>query len=137
VIAAVAVAAALTRPQYQVLLDRANARVSKAEAAAQNGLTPKATRADVERLMGKMAHAEAANSAMFAAASPPADVASVNGHIVRAERLYAAELRDIVHRVHIAKSRAEILKILQGPGPHPGPQLLDRAIVQLHKLGYR
>lgn len=136
-IAAVVVAATLTKPQYQALLDRANARVSRAEAAAQKGLTPKATQVEAARLVRVMARAETLNARMFAAATPPRVVAGVNGQITRAERLFARELLQVAVQVEQAPTHAAAARILHGPGPKAGPRLLDRAIARLHALGYR
>lgn len=137
-IAVVVTAAVLTKPQYQALIDRANARVTKAENATRRGITPTASPARIAQLLDGQAAAESANARMFAAAEPPARVRKVNAELVRAERLFAAELRTMAHEIRTSKHpRATVSAMLHGPGPHPGPQLLDRAIARLHKLGYR
>lgn len=136
-IAAVVVAATLTKPQYQHVLDRANGRVTKADAAAHRALTPSATRADAARALRTMSAAERANARLLASVTPPPRAAAVNAAIVHAERVFAAELDVFAQRVETAPTRAKALAILHGPGPQRGPRLLERAIARLHALGYR
>jgi len=136
-IAAVVAAATLTKPQYQVLLDRANARVTASESAAHRGLTPNASQVKIARLLDAMAATEAANARMFAVARPPAAAVAANRLLVRGERLFASEQRAFAARIKRAPSRSAAQRILSGPGPQLGPRLLDRAIAQLHALGYR
>lgn len=136
-IAAVVAAATLTKPQYQALLDRANARVTASETAAHRGLTPNASQAKVARLLDAMAATEEGNARMFAVARPPAAAVAANRLLVRGERLFAREQRAFAARIRRAPSRAVARRILSGPGPQLGPHLLDRAIAQLHALGYR
>jgi hypothetical protein len=137
VIAAVVVAATLTKPQYQRILDRADARVAKADAAAHRALTPAATRADAARALRTMSAAERADAGLLARVAPPPRAAAVNAAIVHAERVFAAELDVFAHRVETAPTRAQAIAILHGPGPQRGPKLLERAIARLHALGYR
>jgi hypothetical protein len=136
VIATVAVAAVLTKAQYQALIDRANARIEKVDSAAQKGITPHAKPLRVAALIDAMGQAELANAAMFAAAHPPAPVAEVNREIVHAERVFAAEDHAIAQQIRHAKNkRATAMRLLQR-GPQRGPKLLDAAIAKLHRLGY-
>src|SRR2546421_12149204 len=50
--------AALTKAAYQAMLKRANARVTKVEGAAEQGLSPGATPAHVKALVLAWAHTE-------------------------------------------------------------------------------
>ena len=133
-IAAVVTAAVLSKPQYQALLAKADARITLAEGAAERGITPKASRVKVATLLEGWATAEAANARAFSAVTPPAAVRTANALLVRGERLYAAEIRQAAHDVRTAKSpRAVVVKLLSHAR---GPRLVDRALAQLKKLGY-
>jgi hypothetical protein len=134
VIAAVVTAAVLSKPQYQALLTRADARITLAEGAAERGITPTASRVQVARLLEGWAAAEATNARAFSAATPPSPVRAANALLVRGERMYAAEIRQAAHDVRVAKSpRAVVVNLL---GHARGPRLVDRALAQLKKLGY-
>lgn len=133
-IAAVVTAVALTKPQYAALLGKADARITVAEGAAERGITPKASRARVATLLEGWASAEAASAHSFAAATPPQAVRSANRLLVRGERLYAAEIHTAAREVKTAKNpRTVVVKLLSHAR---GPQLIDRALAQLKKLGY-
>jgi hypothetical protein len=134
VIAAVMSAAALTKPQYQALLTRADARITLAEGAAERGITPKATRTRVAFLLEGWAAAEAANARMLSAVEAPVDVQGANTLLVKGERVYAAEIRQAAREVKTAKSpRAVVVKLLSHAR---GPRLVDRALAKLKRLGY-
>jgi hypothetical protein len=133
-IAAVVTAAVLTKPQYQALLSKANARITVAEGAAERGITPKASPVRVATLLEGWAAAEATNARMFASVSPPVPVRAANDLLADGERIYADEIRQAAREVRVAKSpRAVVVKLLSHAR---GPRLVDRALAQLKKLGY-
>jgi hypothetical protein len=134
VIAAVVTAAVLTKAQYQVLLHKADVRITVAEGAAERGITPKASRVRVATLLEGWATAEDANSRMFSKVAPPASTRGANALLVRGERIYAGEIRTAAHKVRVADNpRAVVVDLLSHA---QGPRLVDRALAMLKKLGY-
>jgi hypothetical protein len=138
VIVEILVAAALTKPQYQALLERADRRVTAAETAAERGITPRTKPAKIATLLDGMAAAEAANARMFASAAPPANARAVTALLVRGERTYATELHAAANQVRTtADPAAYVRRLFSGGGPKVGPRLVDRALAQLKRLGYQ
>ena len=84
--------AALTKAAYQAMLKRANARVTKVEGAAEQGLSPGATPAHVKALVLAWAHTETQLGRSFGSVRPPANAASANALLARGEIGSGAEL---------------------------------------------
>jgi hypothetical protein len=84
--------AALTKAQYLAMLTRANARVTKVEGTAEQGLKPGATRAHVKALLLAWAHAETQLGRLFGSARAPASAASANALLASGETAFGAEL---------------------------------------------
>src|SRR2546430_10641523 len=127
--------AALTKPEYQAMLERANARVTKVEGAAEQGLSPGATRAQVKALVLAWAHTETQLGRSFGSVQPPANAASANALLARGEIAFGAELAAAAN--HLPQKTAAIGPYLQRTLGHAkGPGMIDRALATLKAAGY-
>src|SRR2546421_4777321 len=125
----------LTKAEYLALLKRANARVTKVEGAAEQGLSPGATRAHVKALILAWAHTETQLGRSFASVRPPADVARANALLARGEVAFGAELADAAN--HLPRKKAAIGPYLQSTLGHAkGSGMIDRALAELKTAGY-
>src|SRR2546425_11577101 len=98
--------AALTKAAYQAMLKRANARVTKVEGAAEQGLSPGATPAHVKALVLAWAHTETQLGRSFGSVRPAANAASANALLARGEIAFGAELADAAN--HLPQKMAAI-----------------------------
>jgi hypothetical protein len=129
---------ALTTPQYQALLTKANARIQTTETAAEKiGFAPHASHARAAAALGRWADAEATNARILAAANPPVAARKANTLLASAERLEASELQHLARIVRTTPGAGHVMTIAQRTMTPRAGALLDRAIAQLHKLGYR
>ena len=129
---------ALTKPQYQALLTKANARIQTTETAAEKlGFAPHASHARAAAALERWADAEATNARILAAANPPAATRKANAVLVSAERLEAAELQHLARIVRTSPGAGHVMQIAQRTMTPRAGAPLDHAIAQLHKLGYR
>jgi len=129
---------ALTKPRYQALLTKANARIQTTETAAEKiAFAPQASHARAAGALERWADAEATNARILAAANPPAAARKANALLVSAERLEAAELQHLARIVRTTPGAGHVMQIAQRTMTPRAGALLDRAIAQLHKLGYR
>ena len=127
--------AALTKAAYQAMLKRANARVTKAEGAAEQGLSPGATPAHVKALVLAWAHTETQLGRSFGSVRPPANAASANALLARGEIAFGAELAAAAN--HLPQKTAAIGPYLQRVLGHAkGPGMIDRALAKLKAGGY-
>ena len=127
--------AALTKAAYQAMLKRANARVTKVEGAAEQGLSPGATPAHVKALVLAWAHTEAQLGRSFGSVRSPADAASANALLARGEIAFGAELAAAAN--HLPQRTATIGPYLQRALGHAkGPAMIDRALAELKAAGY-
>jgi hypothetical protein len=126
----------LTKPQYEALLARANAQVTKVETAAERGLTPKATPARVEALILAWATTETRLGKSFRAVEPPAGAAGANALLASGELEFGRELKYAA--THLPRKTADIGPFLERRlGVAKGPRKVDRALAKLKALGYR
>ena len=117
------------------MLNRANARVTKAEGAAEEGLTPKATRAHVKALINAWADTETQLGESFRTARAPAKVSRANALLARGEIVFGAELRYAAS--HLPRKKAAIGAYLQQRlGDAKGAGMIDRALAKLKAAGY-
>jgi len=129
---------ALTKPQYQALLTKANARIQTTETAAEKiAFAPHASHTRAAGALERWADAEATNARILAAANPPAAARKANALLVSAERLEAAELQHLSRIVRTTPGAGHVMQIAQRTMTPRAGTLLDRAIALLHKLGYR
>jgi hypothetical protein len=127
--------AALTKAAYQAMLTRANARVTKVEGAAEQGLSPGATPAHVKALVLAWAHTETQLGRSFASVRPPASAASANALLARGEIAFGSELTAAAN--HLPQKTAAIGPYLQRVLGHAkGPAMIDRALAKLKSAGY-
>src|SRR5712691_2153508 len=103
--------AALTEAAYQGMLKRANARVTKVEGAAEQGLSLGATSAHVKALILAWAHTETQLGRSFASVRPPANAASANSLLARGEIAFGVELAGAAN--HLPQKTAAIGPYLQ------------------------
>ena len=126
---------ALTKTQYVAMLKHANARVTKAEGAAEQGLTPKATRAHVTALIDAWADTETQLGKSFRAVRAPANAVSANALLARGEIAFGADLRNAAS--HLPRKTAAIGPYLQRTLGHAaGAGMIDRALAKLKATGY-
>src|SRR5712691_10748736 len=127
--------AALTKAQYLAMLKRANARVTKVEGAAEQGLSPGATPAHVKALLRAWAHTETQLGRSFGSVRPPATAASANALLARGEIAFGAELADAAN--HLPQKTAAIGPYLQRTLGHArGAGMINRALAKLKAAGY-
>jgi hypothetical protein len=127
--------ATLTKPAYQAMLRQANARVTKVEGAAEQGLSPGATPAHVKALVLAWAHTETQLGRSFASARPPANVTSANAILARGEIVFGSELAAAAN--HLPQKTAAIGPYLQRALGHAkGSAMIDRALAKLKAAGY-
>jgi hypothetical protein len=127
---------ALTKAQYQAMLHRANARVTKVEGAAEQGLTPKSTRKQVKALLLAWANTETELGTSFRAAKPPANAAKANALLARGEITFGGEIKSAA--THLPRKKAAIGPFLQRTlARAKGGGLIDQALAQLKAAGYR
>ena len=130
-----AAGAPLTKAQYQALLRQADARVGKAVTAAQNGVQAKKPPVEIKKLILAWALVETQLGNSFKAAHPPAAAADANALLSRGEILFGKQLTAAANTL---PSKASAI----GPyldtrlGNASGPQMVDKALKQLHKAGY-
>ena len=147
VVAAIAVVAAtvaasaavattpLTKTQYIAMLKRASARVGTVEAAAEKGLSSKATPARLRTLILAWANTETQLGRSFRSIQPPAAAASANALLVRGEITFGTELAHAAN--NLPRKRAAIGAYLQRTlGNAKGAALIDRALKKLKAAGY-
>jgi hypothetical protein len=135
---AVGASPALTKPQYQALLTKANARIQTTETAAEKiGFAPNASHARAAAALERWADAEATNARILAATNPPAAARKANALLVSAERVEAAELQHLARIVRARPGAGHVMQIAQRTMTPRAGALLDRAIAHLHELGYR
>jgi hypothetical protein len=128
----------LTKPQYQALLTQADARVEGSESAAVKiAFARHASHANAAGALERWAAAEATNAHILGAATPPAPTRAANKLLVRAERMQADDLRTLARIVRATPGTGNVQRIAQRTMTPRAGKLLDRAIVLLHKLGYR
>jgi hypothetical protein len=127
--------AALTKAVYQAMLKRANARVTKVEGAAEQGLSPGATAAHVKALVLAWAHTEKQLGTSFGSVRPPANAARANALLARGEIAFGAELAAAAN--YLPQKTAAIAPYLQRALGHAkGPSMIDRALAKLKAAGY-
>jgi hypothetical protein len=127
--------ATLTKAAYQAMLKQANARVTKVEGAAEQGLSPAATPAHVKALVLAWAHTETQLGRSFASARPPANVTSANAILARGEIVFGSELAAAAN--HLPQKTAAIGPYLQRALGHAkGSAMIDRALAKLKAAGY-
>jgi hypothetical protein len=127
--------AAQSEAAYGALLKRANARVTKVEGAAEQGLSPGATPAHVKALILAWARTEAQLGRSFDSVRPPANAASANALLARSEITFGAELAAAAK--HLPQKTAAIGPYLQRVLGHAkGPGMVDRALAKLKAVGY-
>src|SRR5256885_811090 len=127
--------ATLTKVAYQAMLKHANARVTKVEGAAEQGLSPGTTPAHVKALVLAWAHTETQLGRSFGSVRPPANVASANSLLARGEIAFGAELAAAAN--HLPQKTAAIAPYLQRVLGHAkGPGMIDRALTKLEASGY-
>jgi hypothetical protein len=127
--------ARLTKAAYLAMLTRANARVTKVEGAAEQGLTPGATRALVKALVLAWARTETQLGRSFGSVQPPADAARANALLAQGEIAFGAELADAAN--HLPQKTAAIGPYLQRTLGHArGARIVDRALAKLKATGY-
>jgi hypothetical protein len=132
---AFAAATALTKAQYVAKLEQANARVMRVETAAEKGLTPKATRAQVETLLLAWANTETQLGKSFRSVQPPAKVRAANTLLAQGEITFGAELRFAA--THLPQKKAQISAFLQRRlSSARGAAMIDRALKKLKAAGY-
>jgi hypothetical protein len=132
---AAASGATLTKAQYVAMLKRANVRVTKVEGAAERGLTPKATRAQVKALMLAWASVETQLGKSFRSVHPPAKVAAANSLLARGEITFGGELRSAAN--HLPLKKTAIGAFLQRRlSSAKGAALVDKALKKLKAAGY-
>ena len=126
----------VSKAQYLVMLKRANARVSKVETAAEQGLKPSASRSDITRLLVAWASTESQLGRSFAGVRPPLEVAAANVLLARGERTFGAEIAAAAH--HLPQAKAKIGPFLEKAlGSSKGAAMIDRALAKLKAAGYR
>ena len=109
--------------------------MTKVEGAAEAGLTPKATRAQVKALINAWADTETQLGNSFRTARAPAKVARANALLARGEITFGAELRYAAS--HLPQKKAAIGAYLeQRLGGATGARMIDRALAKLKAAGY-
>jgi len=127
---------ALTKTEYLAMLKRANARVTKVEGAAEQGLSPGTTRGHVKALLLAWAHTETQLGRSFRSVRPPANAARANALLARGEMAFGAELADAGN--HLPQKTAAIGPYLQRTlGTAKGAGMIDRALAKLKAAGYK
>jgi hypothetical protein len=127
----------LTKAQYVAKLRAANAASAKVDDAAHAALGSKTkTPTEVRALFVAMGRKHVAIGREFAALTPPAAAAKANRDFARAEVIFGRQNEAIAAKLPTS-SRAAMLKYLQSLKPPSGGALLDRAIAELHKAGFR
>jgi len=126
----------LTRAQYIAKLRAANATSSKADDAAVAALQSKTTTAAQVKArflaMGK-AHVQVGKS--FASIVPPKAAIKANRDFAHAEVVLGEQNEAIAKKLPATK--AAIVKYLQSLKQPSGGKLLDHAIAELHKAGFK
>jgi hypothetical protein len=125
----------LTKAEYLAMLKRANARITKVEGAAEQGLSPGATSARVKALFLAWARTETQLGRSFGSVRPPANAASANALLARGEIAFGAELAGAAN--HLPQKTAAIGPYLQRTLGHArGARMIDRALAKLKAAGY-
>jgi hypothetical protein len=125
----------LTKTAYLAMLKRASARVTKVEGAAEQGLSPGATPAQVKALVLAWAHTETQLGRSFGSVRPPANAASANALLARGEIAFGAELAAAAN--HLPQKAPAIGPYLQRTLGHAkGATMIDRALAKLKAAGY-
>ena len=126
----------LTKTEYLAMLKRANTRVTKVEGAAEQGLSPGATRAHLKALLLAWAHTETQLGRSFRSVRPPTNAGRANALLGQGEIAFGAELADAAN--HLPQKTAAIGPYLQRTlGTAKGPGMIDRALAKLKAAGYK
>lgn len=125
----------LTKTQYIAMLKRASARVGTVEAAAEKGLSSKATPARLRTLILAWADTETQLGRSFCSIQPPAGAASANALLAHGEITFGTELAHAAN--NLPRKRAAIDAFLQRTlGNAKGAAMIDRALKKLKAAGY-
>jgi hypothetical protein len=126
----------VTHADYQALLRRANAEVTRAQAPINDALAGGAfTTASLRRLILALASTNLRLGSEFAAVVPPEAAARrANTALAKAERDLGLETRTMAHRLP-AKPKS-LAAFLARQNPKGGVEL-DRAIAEVTAAGYR
>jgi hypothetical protein len=129
-------ASRLTHARYQGMLNRANVAVTRAETAAQQGLTPKATFAQARALLLRWANTETRLGKSFKALTPPRDAVRGNTLLSQGELMFGAELAWAAN--HLPNEKAKVQPFLESRlGNAKGARKIDAALSLLKSAGYR
>jgi hypothetical protein len=125
----------LTKAQYQALLTKADARVTKVISAAENGLKAGKSRAEMTKLLRDWAQTETQLGNSFKATYAPTAVTAPNTLLSRGEILFGKQLTTAANNLP-EKVSAIGPYLDQALGNASGPAMVDEALRQLHKAGY-
>lgn len=134
--AVAAAGAPLTKAEYQALLKQADARVGKVIEATDRGLVRKQPRAKMRALLLAWARVETELGTAFKSTQPPAEVAAANKLLSRGEILFGKQITVAANNLPSRVSAIEP-HLERTLGNASGARMIDKALHQLHKAGYR
>ena len=125
----------LTKAQYQALLTKADARVTKVTSAAENGLKAGKPRAEMRKLLLDWARTETQLGQSFRATQAPTAVTAPNALLSRGEILFGTQL--LAAASSLPEKASAIGPFLEHAlGNASGPSMIDQALRQMRKAGY-
>jgi hypothetical protein len=127
----------LSKSEYDAQLSAENQKVGQGTQALRLALeTPTRTPAQVASTLESFADVLQGVGDDLAALEPPANAKSANQLLAKGFRDEATDTRQLADKASAAKSGAEAVALLNHAGTSAGAKEVDRALKQLHALGY-
>ena len=127
----------LSKSDYDAQLSAENQKVGQGTQALRIALdSPSRTPAQVASALESFADVLQGVGDDIAALEPPANAKSANQLAAKGFRDEAADTRQLAHKAGAAKNGSEAVALLNHAGTSAGGKEVDKALKQLHALGY-
>jgi hypothetical protein len=127
----------LSKSDYDAQLSAENQKVGQGTQALRLTLEPPSrTPAEVASALESFANILQGVGDDVAALEPPANAQSANQLLAKGFRDEATDTRQLADKASAAKSGSEAMALLNHAGTSAGGKEVDRAVKQLHALGY-
>ena len=127
----------LSKSDYVSQLSAENQKVGQGTQALRIALdSPSRTPAQVASALESFADVLQGVGDDIAALEPPANAKSANQLAAKGFRDEAADTRQLAHKAGAAKNGSEAVALLNHAGTSAGGKEVDKALKQLHALGY-